>query len=29
MRHVSRDLDRGTAAPAENWHVVGMRRPAE
>ena len=29
LRHVSRDLDRGTAAPAENWHVVGMRRPAE
>jgi biopolymer transport protein ExbB len=29
LRHVSRDLDRGTAAPSENWHVVGMRRSAE
>jgi biopolymer transport protein ExbB len=29
LRHVSRDLDRGASAPSENWHVVGMRRPAE
>ncbi|QAY94780.1 tonB-system energizer ExbB [Methylovirgula ligni] len=29
LRHVSRDLDRGTSATADNWHVVGMRRPAE
>ncbi|HEY0146162.1 MAG TPA: tonB-system energizer ExbB [Methylovirgula sp.] len=29
LRHVSRDLDRGASAPTENWHVVGMRRPAE
>jgi biopolymer transport protein ExbB len=29
LRHVSRDLDRGAPAASENWHVVGMRRPAE
>ncbi len=29
LRHVSRDLDRGAPAVTENWHVVGMRRPAE
>jgi biopolymer transport protein ExbB len=30
LRHVSRDLDRGsTAAVTDNWHVVGMRRQAE
>jgi biopolymer transport protein ExbB len=30
LRHVSRDLDRGTpAAKDEDWHVVGMRRSAE
>ncbi len=30
LRHVSRDLDRGTAAaPEEEWRVVGMRRSAE
>jgi biopolymer transport protein ExbB len=29
LRHVSRDLDRGTSAAPDNWHVVGMRRPAE
>ncbi len=29
LRHVSRDLDRGAPTATENWHVVGMRRPAE
>ncbi|WP_366939452.1 tonB-system energizer ExbB [uncultured Methylovirgula sp.] len=29
LRHVSRDLDRGAPSVSENWHVVGMRRPAE
>jgi biopolymer transport protein ExbB len=29
LRHVSRDLDRGAPVATENWHVVGMRRPAE
>jgi biopolymer transport protein ExbB len=30
LRHVSRDLDRGTPAQQEKeWHVVGMRRQAE
>jgi biopolymer transport protein ExbB len=29
LRHVSRDLDRGTPVEDEGWHVVGMRRSAE
>ncbi len=29
LRDVSRDLYRGAPATAENWHVVGIRRPAE
>ncbi len=29
LRLISRDLDRGAPATAENWHVVGIRRPAE
>jgi biopolymer transport protein ExbB len=29
LRHVSRDLDRGTPVEDEEWHVVGMRRSAE
>ncbi|MGH6817610.1 MAG: tonB-system energizer ExbB [Methylovirgula sp.] len=30
LRHVSRDLDRGTPAmPEEEWRVIGMRRQAE
>ncbi len=30
LRHVSRDLDRGTPAmPEEEWRVIGMRRSAE
>jgi biopolymer transport protein ExbB len=29
LRHVSRDLDRGTPVEEEEWHVVGMRRSAE